>query len=66
MGGGGALATDGVIYCIPYCSTQVLAIDPFKELAMTLQYNFRQYPQELGRIFVKDDEKCDESSKVWN
>jgi len=23
---GGALASDGVIYCIPYCATQVLAI----------------------------------------
>ena len=31
---GVALATDGVIYCFPYhCSTQVLAIDPFKEFS---------------------------------
>jgi hypothetical protein len=52
---GGALATDGVIYCIPYCSTQVLAIDPFKEISMTLQNNFRQHPQELGRLFVKGE-----------
>ena len=52
---GGALATDGVIYCIPSCSTQVLAIDPFKEISMTLQKNFRQYPEELGRLFVKDE-----------
>jgi hypothetical protein len=51
---GGALATDGVIYCIPFHSTQVLVIDPFKELAMTLHNNFRQYPQELGRLFIKD------------
>jgi hypothetical protein len=26
---------------------------------MTLQNNFRQHPQELGRLFVKDEE-CDE------
>jgi hypothetical protein len=57
---GGALAMDGVIYCIPHCSNQVLVIDPFKEPSMTLQNNFRQHPQELGRLFVKD-EKCDET-----
>jgi len=57
----GALATnDGVIYCIPYCSTQILVIDPFKEISMTLQNNFRQHPQELGCLFVKDEE-CDET-----
>jgi hypothetical protein len=27
---------------------------------MTLKNNFRLYPQELGRLFVKD-EKCDET-----
>jgi hypothetical protein len=53
---GGALATDGVIYCIPYYSTRVLAIDPFKELAMTMHHIIHQYPEELGRLFVKDEE----------
>jgi hypothetical protein len=57
---GGALATDGVIYCIPCSSTQVLVIDPFKEISMTLQNNVRQHPQELGRLFVKDEE-CNET-----
>ena len=57
---GGALATDGVIYCIPSHATQVLAIDPFKELSMTLQNNLRQHPEELGRLFAKDEE-CDET-----
>jgi hypothetical protein len=52
--GAGALAIDGVIYCIPACSTQILAIDPFKELAMTMQNNIQKYPQELGRLFEKD------------
>jgi hypothetical protein len=57
---GGALAPNGNIYCIPYYSTQILVIDPFKEMSMTLQNNFRQHPQELGRLFVKDEE-CDET-----
>jgi hypothetical protein len=57
---GGALASDGVVYCIPCYSSRVLTIDPFKELSMTLQYNFRHHPQELGRLFVKDEE-CDET-----
>ncbi|GAH08437.1 unnamed protein product, partial [marine sediment metagenome] len=57
---GGALATDGAIYCIPFATNQVLAIDPFKELSMTLQNNFRQHPQELGSLFAKD-RKCDKT-----
>ena len=52
---GGDLAPDGVIYCIPYAANQVLAIDPFKEISMTLHNNFRQHPQELGRLFAKDE-----------
>jgi len=51
----GALATDGVIYCIPFLNvTQILAIDPFKELTMAMHNNIQQYPEELGRLFVKD------------
>jgi hypothetical protein len=58
----GALATDGAIYCIPFSSSQVLAIDPFKELSMILQTNMKLHPQELGHLFVKDDEEqCDET-----
>jgi hypothetical protein len=57
----GALATDGVIYCIPYCTTQVLAIDPFTEFSATLQTNMTLYPDGLGRLFLKDEkEECDE------
>jgi hypothetical protein len=55
----GALGTDGVIYCIPSAESQVLAIDPFKELSMALHNNFRQHPQDLGRLFVKDEQECD-------
>jgi hypothetical protein len=58
---GGALATHGVIYCIPYRSTQVLAIDPFKELAMTMQNNIIKYPKELGQLFAKENDGCSET-----
>ena len=51
---GGALATDGAIYCIPSCATQILTIDPLKELAMSMQHGINKYPEELGRLFVKD------------
>jgi hypothetical protein len=59
--GGALLATDGVIYCIPYKATQILAIDPFKEFSATLQTNMTLYPDELGRLFLKDseEEECD-------
>jgi hypothetical protein len=57
---GGAIATDGVIYCIPCYATQVLAIDPFREISMTLKSNFKEHPQELGRLFVEDEE-CNET-----
>jgi hypothetical protein len=33
---GGALATDGAINFIPCCSTQVLAIDPFKRFSVSV------------------------------
>jgi hypothetical protein len=61
---GGALATDGVIYCFPSYSThslRVLAIDPFKEFSVTLQTNMQLYPDELGCLFLKDEEECDET-----
>jgi hypothetical protein len=56
----GALATDEAIYCLPFASTQILIIDPFKELAMTMKNNIIKYPEELGRLFVKDEE-CNET-----
>jgi hypothetical protein len=59
---GGALATDGAIYCIPHCATQVLTIDPFKEFSATLHTNMPLYPDELGRLFLKDEEEqCEET-----
>jgi hypothetical protein len=60
---GGALATDGVIYCIQFDASRILAIDPFNECSATLQTNMTLYPQELGRLFLKQDEEeqCDET-----
>jgi hypothetical protein len=61
---GGALATDGAIYCFPSYSThssRVLVIDPFKEFSATLQTNMSLYPDELGLLFLKDEEACDET-----
>ena len=59
---GGALAANGVIYCIPYYTSRVLAIDPFKEFSATLQTNMTLYPDELGRLFLKDEEEeCNET-----
>jgi hypothetical protein len=58
---GGALATDGTIYCVPSNSSRVLAIDPVKEFSTTLQTKMTLYPQELGRLFLKDEEQCDET-----
>jgi hypothetical protein len=57
---GGALTADGTIYCVPSCSSRVLVIDPFKEFSATLQTNMKLYPDELGRLFLKDEE-CDET-----
>jgi hypothetical protein len=57
----GALATDGAIYCIPSNSSRVLVIDPIKEFSATLQTNMALYSDELGRLFVKNEEECDET-----
>ena len=56
----GALATDGAIYCFPSYFSRVLVIDPFKECSATLQTNIKLYPDELGRLFLKEEE-CDET-----
>jgi hypothetical protein len=53
---GGALASDDVIYCIPYSGfSQVLTIDPFREFRKTLASNMEQYPERLGLLFDLND-----------
>jgi hypothetical protein len=56
----GALSSNGVIHCFPTFSSRVLVIDPFQEFSTTLQTNMKLYPDELGRLFLKDEE-CDET-----
>jgi hypothetical protein len=58
---GGALADDGVIYYAPFRAFRVLAIDPFRDLSVTIKDNIRLYPQELGRLFVQTGESYRES-----
>ena len=47
----GALATDGVIYCIPYNANRVLSIDPLGEFLATTKANMQEYPEECGSLF---------------
>jgi len=58
---GGALANDGVIYFVPYQANQVLAIDPLKELSMTMKKYLRRYPEKLGRLFRQSGKSYSES-----
>ncbi len=57
---GGALADDGVIYCAPYLSNQILSIDPLRELSATMKRKVRRHPKQLGFLFA-DDNKSGES-----
>ena len=65
----GALAPDGVIYCIPTNANQVLAIDLIKEFLATTKANMQEHPEEFGAFFKKTikvdhalDEDLDEDS----
>ena len=48
---GGALATDGVIFCIPLITNQVLSIDPLGEFSVATKTNMEEHPEELGFLF---------------
>ena len=58
---GGALAADtGVIYCMPFCAKQVLAIDPLGEFSLETKTNMDEHPEEFGFLFginVTDDNR---------
>ena len=47
----GALASDGVVYCIPANSNKVLAIDPLREFEVGTERNIQKHPEELGSLF---------------
>ena len=49
--GSGALAFDGVIYCIPQNANQVLSIDPLGEFSVTTKANMEDHPEEFGFLF---------------
>jgi hypothetical protein len=49
----GALAPDGVIYCMPYAASHVLAIDPYREFTESLASEVNQHPpEEFGGLFA--------------
>jgi hypothetical protein len=58
---GGALASDGVIYCAPALANRVLVIDPLRELSVTMKQKMIFNPDELGRLFVQNNESYSES-----
>ena len=47
----GALATDGVIYCMPASANRVLAIDPLGSFSSATMVNMQEHPEELGCLF---------------
>ena len=47
----GALASDGVVYCIPANSNKVLAVDPLREFEVGTERNIQKHPEELGSLF---------------
>ena len=47
----GALATDGIIYCISNDAKQVLAIDAFREFLETTKTHMEDHPEKFGRLF---------------
>jgi hypothetical protein len=53
---GGAVTSNGVIYCIPCSATQILVIDPFKEFTIMLKDDIEQHPEDLGRLFAKNEQ----------
>ena len=58
----GALATDGVIYCIPRRATQVLAIDPIGEFLATTKTVIQDHPEEFGLLFQTIEAEEEDSS----
>ena len=47
----GALANDGVVYCIPSNANRVLAIDPIGEFLATTKTVIQDHPKEFGYLF---------------
>lgn len=53
----GCSTPDGTIYCIPFNALRVLMIiDPFKDFTVRLKRDMEQYPEQLGLLFLENDE----------
>ena len=52
---GGALATDGIIFCISHGAKQVLTIDPLGEFSLVTKTKMEEHPEELGFLFRIND-----------
>lgn len=53
---GGTEGSDGAIYFLPWSGSQILCIDPFEEFLIQIKARIKQFPAELGRLFVADDD----------
>ena len=65
---GGALASDGVIYCFPGRENRILTIDPLNELSVAVKNKIEEYPQKFGFLFQKtfeeeEDEEGDDDDE---
>ena len=64
----GALAIDGVIYCLPSYANRVLAIDPIGEFLATTKANMQEHPEAFGCLFqtihAEEDDEDDEDSAL--
>ena len=63
-----ALATDGVIYCIPPTSNRVLAIDPLGEFIKTTRAHMENHPEKFGILFqtIEADEDSVQDVSLTN
>ena len=48
------MASDGCIYCIPFCTSQVSSIDPFQALKTNLRNNMKEYTEVFWHHFSTD------------
>ena len=61
-GEGVSASSNGVLYCIPFDSDQILAIDPYKEYVESLRQKIEQYPNSLGGLFMEIEDDHEHSN----
>ena len=47
----GAVASDGAIYVLPFCTQQILRIDPFLEFVTKLKADMEEHSEVPGFLF---------------